>query len=63
MQRNVGRQDTYRVALSHTVKKLVRVLFTLQTKNLVNDPDSLRLYLTDIFNSLEIFKKFLTFYS
>ena len=33
---------TYRVALSHTVKKLVRVIFTLQTKNLVYDSDALR---------------------
>ena len=33
---------TYRVALSHTAKKLVRVLFTLQTKNLVYDPDAMR---------------------
>lgn len=33
---------TYRVALSHVAKKLVRVIFTLQTKNLVYDSDSLR---------------------
>ena len=33
---------SYRVALSHTAKKLIRVLFTLQTKNLVYDPDSMR---------------------
>lgn len=33
---------THRVALSHTAKKLVRVLFTLQTKNLVYDPDAMR---------------------
>ena len=33
---------THRVALSHTAKKLVRVLFTLQTKNLVYDPDAIR---------------------
>ena len=33
---------TYRVALSHTAKKLLRVLFTLQTKNLVYDPDAMR---------------------
>ncbi len=33
---------TYRVALSHTAKKLIRVLFTLQTKNLVYDPDAMR---------------------
>ena len=32
----------YRVALSHIVKKLVRVIFTLQTKNLVYDSDALR---------------------
>ena len=33
---------TYRVALSHVAKKLVRVIFTLQTKNLVYDPDAIR---------------------
>ena len=33
---------SYRVALSHVAKKLVRVIFTLQTKNLVYDSDSLR---------------------
>lgn len=33
---------SYRVALSHTAKKLIRVLFTIQTKNLVYDPDSMR---------------------
>ena len=33
---------TYRVALSHVAKKLVRVIFTLQTKNLVYDYNSLR---------------------
>ena len=33
---------SYRVALSHVVKKLVRVIFTLQTKNLVYDPDAVR---------------------
>lgn len=33
---------TYRVALSHTAKKFVRVIFTLQTKNLVYDPDAMR---------------------
>ena len=33
---------TYRVALSHVAKKLVRVIFTLQTKNLVYDPDVIR---------------------
>ena len=33
---------TYRVALSHTVKKLVRVIFAVQTKNLVYAPDALR---------------------
>lgn len=32
----------YRVALSHTAKKLLRVIFTLQTKNLVYDPDAMR---------------------
>ena len=32
----------YRVALSHTAKKLIRVIFTLQTKNLVYDPDAIR---------------------
>lgn len=35
-------EKTYRVALSHIVKMLVRVIFTLQTKNLVCDPDALR---------------------
>ena len=33
---------TYRVALSHTAKKLLRVLFAIQTKNLVYDPDAMR---------------------
>ena len=33
---------TYRVALSHVAKKLVRVIFTIQTKNLVYDPDAIR---------------------
>lgn len=33
---------SYRVALSHTAKKLIRVLFTIQTKNLVYNPDSMR---------------------
>ena len=33
---------THRVALSHTAKKLLRVLFTVQTKNLVYDPDAIR---------------------
>ena len=33
---------TYRVALSHVAKKLVRVIFTLQSKNLVYDPDAIR---------------------
>ena len=33
---------TFRVALSHTAKKLLRVLFTVQTKNLVYDPDAMR---------------------
>ena len=33
---------TFRVALSHTAKKLLRVLFTIQTKNLVYDPDAMR---------------------
>ena len=33
---------TYRVALSHVAKKLVRVIFTLQTKNLVYDPDAIK---------------------
>ena len=33
---------TYRVALSHVAKKLVRVIFTLQTKNLIYDPDAIR---------------------
>ena len=33
---------TYRVALSHVAKKLVRVIFTLQTKNLVYDHDAIR---------------------
>ena len=33
---------SYRVALSHTAKKLIRVLFTLQTKNLIYDPDSMK---------------------
>ena len=33
---------SYRVALCHTAKKLIRVLFTLQTKNLIYDPDSMR---------------------
>lgn len=33
---------THRVALSHTAKKLVRVIFTLQTKNLVYDPVAIR---------------------
>ena len=33
---------TYRVALSHVAKKLVRVIFTLQTKNLVYDPEAIR---------------------
>ena len=32
----------YRVALSHTAKKLLRVIFILQTKNLVYDPDAMR---------------------
>ena len=33
---------SYCVALSHAAKKLIRVLFTLQTKNLIYDPDSMR---------------------
>ena len=33
---------SYRVALSHTAKKLIRVLFTIQTKNLVYNSDSMR---------------------
>lgn len=33
---------SYRVALSNTAKKLIRVLFTLQIKNPVYDPDSMR---------------------
>ena len=33
---------TYRVALSHVAKKLVRVIFTIQTKNLVYDSDAIR---------------------
>ena len=33
---------TYRVALSHTAKKLIRVLFALQTQNLVYDPDAMK---------------------
>lgn len=33
---------SYRVALSITAKKLIRVLFTLQIKNPVYDPDSMR---------------------
>lgn len=32
----------YRVALTHTAKKLLRVIFTLQTKNIVYDPNSVR---------------------
>ena len=32
----------HRVALSHVAKKLVRVIFNLQTKNLVYDPDAIR---------------------
>lgn len=33
---------SYRVALSHVAKKLVRVIFTLQTKNLVYDTNAIR---------------------
>ena len=32
----------HRVALSHVAKKLLRVLFTLQTKNLAYDADLVR---------------------
>lgn len=32
----------HRVALSHVVKKLLRVIYTLQTKNLVYDSDAVR---------------------
>ena len=32
----------YRVALSHTAKKLLRVIFTLQTQNITYDPDAIR---------------------
>ncbi len=32
----------HRVALSHVVKKLLRVIYTLQTKNLVYDPNAIR---------------------
>ncbi len=32
----------HRVALSHVVKKLLRVIYTLQTKNLVYDPNAVR---------------------
>ena len=32
----------YRVALTHTAKKLLRVIFTLQTKTLAYDPDAVR---------------------
>ena len=33
---------TYRVALSHVAKKLIRVIYTLQTKNLAYNPESIR---------------------
>ena len=33
---------SYRVALSHVAKKLLRVIFTLQTKNLVYDPEAIK---------------------
>lgn len=32
----------YRVALTHTAKKLIRVIFTLQTRNITYDSDSVR---------------------
>ena len=32
----------YRVALTHTAKKLIRVIFTLQTRNITYNSDSVR---------------------
>lgn len=32
----------YRVAVTHTTKKLLRVIFTLQTKNISYDSDAVR---------------------